>query len=228
MKINKTVVINLKRRPDRLEKTLKFLSLARVPNVEIFYGIDGKDYQNTTEIMKTINWEKLNDEYLKKSSWINENRYWCRAKLGNIISHAIVLKKFSEEDIPDDSWLMVLEDDIMTSDSYNSLLRRMDNYLKNNNHEFVVISDRTGIAEKFLNNKEGIRGTDAYLITKKLAKEIYPKLNLSRPYTPSHQLSMDLIYYHLSLNNELTIGCLIPPWVQNLNKGFPRDSDIEK
>ena len=227
MKISKTIVINLKRRPDRLDRTLKFLSLAKVPNVEVFYGIDGKDHLHTTEIMKQIGWNELNKDYLKHASWIDEARYWCRAKLGNIISHAIILKNFSEEQGSQNDWLMVLEDDIMTAGSYNILLEKMNNYLQKNNHEFVVISDRTGIAEKFLKNK-GIRGTDAYLVTRRLAKELYPKLNLSRPYTPYHQLSMDLIYYHLSLCDELTIGCLIPPWIQNLNKGFPRDSDIEQ
>jgi GR25 family glycosyltransferase involved in LPS biosynthesis len=228
MNIKKITVINLRRRPDRLEKTKKFLTLAKAPNYDIFYGYDGLDYKHTTDMMKLLDWGPINKSYLSVASWIDETRYWCKAKLGNILSHAKILKDFSISNASDDDWLIVLEDDIVLSHPFSILMKNLKEYiLKYPDHEFIVLSDRTGIAEKFL-GKEGIRGTDAYILTKKMASFLYPKLNLSRDLTPYHQMSMDLIYYHLSLYNVITIGCLALPWAQNLNKGFPRDSDIEQ
>jgi GR25 family glycosyltransferase involved in LPS biosynthesis len=102
----KKYVINLKRRPDRLDNFYRTCSFPK-ENIELVYGFDGKNYESEQEIEKNI--------YNKLSSNLMPGEKGC------FISHIRIYKDIVANKIP---FAMIFEDDGIFCDNFKNKLQQ--------------------------------------------------------------------------------------------------------
>lgn len=96
----KTYVVNLKRRPDRLDNFYNACSFPK-EEIEVVYGFDGKNYDNELETEQTL-YNKLSDDLLP-------------GEKGCLISHLRIFKDIVDKKIP---FAMIFEDDAIFCDDF--------------------------------------------------------------------------------------------------------------
>ncbi len=179
-------VINLKRRPDRLNN---FMKNCPIPNVKVEYGFDGKNTEN---------------ESLEELLLINKFKNFIPGEIGCFISHIRLYKKLIENNL---DFIIIFEDDacfckdfknkfnnclsqIISSNKNNSDLKKIDgifyfgghfepNY-KMPDNKCIYYSDHI-IKQRidYSDHHDNVRTTHAYIIFNNLAKILLDIFNNS-------------------------------------------------
>ena len=105
---DKIFIINLERRPDRLESVIRNSKFYEF-EFELFYAIDGKSINKDS----LINDERIE---IKNSDFYNEINSYFLGQLGCILSHLSILKYCKENNIKS---VLILEDDVEFAENFN-------------------------------------------------------------------------------------------------------------
>lgn len=178
-------VINLERRPDRLDYIKKHLDGL---NFRIFPAVDGKVLQMDEEIVKLFS----NCGYLQKNPY--PGHQWCKDVIGCALSHYRLWKEASSSDAP----LAIFEDNVVKSDNFIQRFTSVMEYLHAHEKEWDLcflgyLDDRpiyddkevTDLGEVKIHEFNSIParkhggGTHGYVINRKGAQKL---LNLAEKY----------------------------------------------
>ena len=205
-------IINLKRRPDKLEKVLKSIEERKInkERYTIFEAIDCRDFKTVKEIVKKYQDIEFNPSIFKKEQINNTERY--RAKFCCWLSHYSILKKYHHD--TSDEWIIILEDDCLVQYNLQELKKHIQITSKiHNSPDMIVLSDRIGICKNHIHNnlnifkeKVGNFGTDCYAVKKSSCKKIVKNLLLNRS---QNFCSIDNCYADMNTNNVIKIVPLI-------------------
>jgi GR25 family glycosyltransferase involved in LPS biosynthesis len=210
--IDTLFIINLKRRVDKLENTLKPIERLDInkEKYKIYEAIDCKDFVTVKEMVKTYQNIEFNPTIFKKEEISNTERY--RAKFGCWLSHYTLLKRFKNATSSD--WIIVMEDDCHIQYNLHDLNKQLQITSKiHNSPDMIILSDRIGICGKHINNnlntfkeKIGNFGTDCYAVKKSSCKKIVKNLLLNRE---QNFCSIDNCYADMNKNDTIKIVPLI-------------------
>ena len=230
--ITRIYVINLKRRPEKLQNVLQALKRTQAPNalIEVYKAIDGKEYDTPLDMVQAHSMNHINKsacENMGLDETSTNPRF--KAKVGCCLSHYNVLASAIATSVTETetepSWCIVLEDDITMNTSWYDMTQNFDKtLLAHSDADMVLLSDRTGISR----HTTGIQswfGTDAYAIKSSAAQRILPLIRLDG----SHYkiLSPDNMYDSLCEQGILKIYNLNgKPWMLSTDTK-QLNSDIE-
>ncbi len=165
-------VINLKRRPDRLQTFYEKLDFPK-DNINIVYGFDGKNYENERQEEKNM--------YYKMSNMLMSGEKGC------LISHIRIYKEIVDKNIP---FAMIFEDDCVLCDDFKNKIEKIINempedtqilYFGGRDEEYFKMEEGTysRITENIVAHKNVTwnkrnfynhdRTTHGYIISQKLA-----------------------------------------------------------
>jgi len=178
-KIFQTVMVNLDRRSDRMEKFYKKYGDI-YPNIIRFPAIDGKTY----DFKNDLNLFDLKDYPLKQKNPYN-NHGWKAGVLGCALSHFNIWNKFRQiHQQKENDFILILEDDITLCENFNIKLNNLIDVLDKDekwglcflgftdfkNFNDVKISDKLIRFSNEPRDRGG--GTFGYIIRKKAAKKL--------------------------------------------------------
>ena len=193
----KIFVVNLKRRPDRLEQFYKRCPFEK-SIIEIVYGFDGKNPDKEKEKERSL----FNDKFSKLK--LNGGVKGC------FISHMRIWKKIVDQNIP---YAIVFEDDAQFNVNFMNIYNNMtlpENfniiYLGGRFNDNFTMSDET-IKEKINGNGVNLithnfktdnnmyheRTTHAYIISNKLARFYLDLINISYPTIEVDKFMVDVL-----------------------------------
>jgi hypothetical protein len=228
--IDKLFIINLKRRPDKLEPVLKSIEAHKINKEKytIYEAIDCRDFKTVKRIVKKYQGIDFNPAIFKKEKITNTERY--RAKFCCWLSHYSVLKQY-QNDISDE-WIVIVEDDCLIQYNLQELKKQIQITAKiHNSPDIIVLSDRIGICNKYIHNnltvfkdKVGNFGTDCYAVKKSSCKKIMKNLLLNRE---QDFCSIDNCYAEMNTNNVIKIVPLIFRSFGICSDRGSKNSDIE-
>lgn len=163
----KKYVINLKRRPDRLEY---FKKVCPYDNVEILPAFDGKHINNNSEGMDWFNHIKTRSKTLSDP------------EIGCFVSHIKIWKKIVENN---HDYTMIFEDDAIFSNQFTEIIDKIDlsyidnilyiggrftpNYIMRNSIPITDVLVKHDLSKRW-NPMDCDRGTFAYIISYNCAK----------------------------------------------------------
>ena len=116
--MNKTFLINLESRPDRLERMSHILSETGI-EFEVFPAIDGRKLASENGVCRLIDGTQIYDpEHSIKLGY----RPMSPAEIGCYLSHYEIWKKVAEQNA---GWALVLEDDLNIDASISSIIKHI-------------------------------------------------------------------------------------------------------
>lgn len=140
--IKRSWVINLHRRPDRLEDFVKRTNHAKIifPNFKKFCAIDGKQLfdrfpqlleEHLLKFLKTMLMEQLwTDNWMITEG--KEGR-WREGEIGCLLSHySILMKIVEDEELQDHDMCLVMEDDLFMNSDFNAQMEAMNTLFERN------------------------------------------------------------------------------------------------
>jgi len=178
-KVFQTIMVNLDRRPDRMEKFYKKYGDI-YPNVIRFPAVDGKTY----DFKHDMNLFDLKDYPLKQKNPYS-NHGWKSGVLGCALSHFNIWNKFRQ--IPshkNNNFILILEDDIELCDDFNIKLNNLIDDLDNDPKWgicFLGFTDYRNFndikfSDKLIRFSDETRlnggGTFSYIIRKRAAEKL--------------------------------------------------------
>ena len=210
----KTFVINLKRRPDRLEKFYKNCPIPK-ESIEVIHGFDGKFPEKENKKEQTIFKNKL------KNLGLDLN---IPGERGVFISHLRIWKKMVNENIISS---MIFEDDAQFNTNFNEF---MENLIIPEDFNILFLGGRftkdfTMTPQTSIKVNEKIvfhdytkwnpayhdRTLHAYIITYKLAKFFLELFNIiSDPPPIDHFIIKYLLYNKIPVHSSLPLICWSP------------------
>lgn len=211
MKLNdffdKIFVINLERRPDRLEK-IKELSNKIEFEYDIFPAVDGKKIDRD-ELIEGRKFQIESNEFYR-----DINDYFL-GQLGCILSHLRLIKHCRDNNIKN---VLILEDDVEFSDEFQS---KFDNFTKSFNQEWDMIYLSGSLVKKsdeFTSYSKLLtcHTTHSYAVNSNIYDYLIDKLEkemLSKP--------VDVVYSQLHSNIK---SWILIPFLTYQSDGF---SDIQ-
>ena len=187
---HETIVINLDRRPDRIEKMSKKYQ-HEISTFRRYGAIDGKSYDftkymdlfDTTDYKKNIK-NPYGDHGMKKGA------------LGCALSHYLLWENLKKSNLKDDDFILILEDDIDFCDNYIQKMNKLLVELKTDKKWdvcFVGFTDYCNYNDTKLSDsllqlsglpRQRGGGTFAYFIRKSGAEKLFTlanKLNIQQP-----------------------------------------------
>ena len=179
-KVFQTIMVNLDRRTDRMEKFYKKYGDV-YPNIIRFSAVDGK----THDFKNDLNLFDLKILPLKKQKNMWGTHQYKAGTLGCALSHYNIWNKYMQiEHHKENDFILILEDDINLCDDFNIKLNDLIDDLDKDPkwgicflgfHDFYNYNDKK-ISDKLIRFSEEARhrggGTFAYIIRKKAAKKL--------------------------------------------------------
>lgn len=175
-----TLLINLDRRPDRFQKYIENFGDV-YPNIIRFSAIDGKtfdfsNYMNLFDISEYNKYKNIKNPY--------QSHRYLKGVLGCSMSHYTIWNILNNNNnITDNDYILVLEDDIILVDNFNEKLNNLLDYIHFDYewdviflgfHDYKNFND-TKINNMLLKFSGDLRlnggGTFAYFIRKKAARK---------------------------------------------------------
>jgi glycosyl transferase, family 25 len=163
----KKYVINLKRRPDRLEY---FKQVCPYDNIEIFPAFDGKHIDAN---IRGLDFYRI---FKARSAQL------CNGAIGCFISHMLIWKKIVADN---HNYTMIFEDDAIFSDQFTEIIDKIDlsyidsilyiggrftpNYIMRNSIPITDVLIKHDLSKRW-DPMDCDRGTFAYILTKNCAK----------------------------------------------------------
>jgi GR25 family glycosyltransferase involved in LPS biosynthesis len=191
----KTKVINLERRPDRLEEfTKKIKELNCDVKYDVFKAVDGKTLKMTDELKKIF---EIQPGFVGKRHKITHG--YNTGVLGCALSHINIWKELANSDLDENAIYIVFEDDVEFEENFVVRWNNTYNKIKDNlDWEIIFLGlhhDDDGTRYKDIDICEGVKqyskelrifggGTHGYTIRKKGAKkllELIDKLKVQQP-----------------------------------------------
>ena len=179
-KVFQTLMINLDRRKDRMEKFYKTYGDI-YPNIIRFPAVDGKNF----DFKNCINLFDLKDYPLKKQKNMWGNHGWKAGTLGCALSHFNIWNKYRQvPSYKENDFILILEDDITLCDNFNIKLNNLIDDLDKDEKWgmcFLGFTDYTNyndkkISDKLIRFSDEARnrggGTFGYIIRKKAAEKL--------------------------------------------------------
>jgi GR25 family glycosyltransferase involved in LPS biosynthesis len=219
----KKYVINLKRRPDRLEKFYNKSNFQK-EDVEVVYGFDGKNFDNESEIEKNM-YNRLHNNLMpgEKGCFISHLRI-CKDIVDKKITFAIIMEDDAEFC---DDFKIKLDELICQMPSKTQIMYvggRFNNDFKMEPGTFIPITQNiVSHTNVKWNNRNVInhdRCAHAYIISYSLA-EYFIRCFESKIYL---NVAFDHWMIRLCMDNDITIYNSYP--LLCYSDGWSKDSDI--
>ena len=205
----KKYVINLKRRPDRLEN---FKKTCPYTDIEVIEAFDGQNIDNNN-----------NKDLFYKIKNHKNSRDITNAELGCFTSHMMVWKKIIDSNT---KYNLIFEDDAIFSDNFKTELHKieLDKYINNilyvggrHTPDFIIDKEyRIEVTDTLVkhnlkpefNWKQQFRGLFGYLITKQFAELLYYSFDfLHDGQAVDHYVFNCLKYYKIDIMNTKPLLC---------------------
>jgi len=226
-----TLLINLDRRRDRFENYM-LRNGDIYPNVLRFSAIDGKTF-NFKRFLPMFDISEYNKHKNIKNPYQTHN--YLKGTLGCSMSHYTIWKILSENiKLNDNDYILVLEDDVIFSENFNSKLNKLLDYLHYDEewdvvflgiHDYVNYNDiQFNDMLVKLSGELRMRGAGAfsYFIRKKAAKKYLE-------YAEKYKIQQAIDYFMLELFDKMTVykcepEIIFSPMANNI---IGADSDIQ-
>lgn len=226
-----TLMINLDRRKDRLDNFFKNYGNI-YPNVLKFSAVDGKNF-NFNQFKNILDISNYNQYNLIKNTYASHNN--LKGALGCIMSHYLIWNIIANNNnLLDNDYILVLEDDIYLSKDFNLKLNNLLEYIHFDNEWDVVFlgfSDYHNTNDKKINDMliqfsgdKRLRGggTFSYFIRKKAAKKYLQFAN-------KYKIQQPIDWFMIELFKYMTVYKCEPEIIhsQIANNNLNIDSDIQ-
>ena len=223
--INKIYYINLDRRPERNEHTIKEISKLKCNcPVERISAVDGKKLDITNISNKLITPAGIRDALQPKKGLYN---LLSPGSIGCALSHLIIYDKIIEE-LSDDEYALILEDDIYVKPNFNEKLNKYINKIPKFDILFLGyhVYENSIFNMLFLNHPvygipNTLAGLFGYIINKKAAleiKKIFPLRYQIDNQMPNIFKNLNVFY----LKDRLILSDLS----EKSNPQFPSDAQV--